>query len=98
MAIRCSFNTNSNTFFFSVSTGGKSPLVVMDDADLDKAVELAHFAVFFNQGQTCCAGSRTFVHEKIYDQFVLKSVERAQRRKVGQLADSKTLFLKLTKK
>lgn len=46
-------------------------------------MELAHQAVFFNQGQVCCAGSRTFVHEDIYDEFIKKSVERAQKRKVG---------------
>jgi acyl-CoA reductase-like NAD-dependent aldehyde dehydrogenase len=36
-----------------------------------------------NQGQVCCAGSRTFVHEDIYDEFIKKAVERAQKRKVG---------------
>jgi len=46
-------------------------------------VELAHQAVFINQGQICCAGSRTFVHEDIYDEFIKKSIERAQNRKVG---------------
>lgn len=46
-------------------------------------MELAHQAVFINQGQVCCAGSRTFVHEDIYDEFIKKSVERAQHRKVG---------------
>lgn len=56
----------------------------MDDVDIDRAVEVAHFAVFFNQGQCCCAGSRTFVHESIYDEFVRKSVERAKQRKLGK--------------
>jgi len=46
-------------------------------------VEIAHQAVFINQGQICCAGSRTFVHEDIYDEFIKKSIERAQNRKVG---------------
>jgi acyl-CoA reductase-like NAD-dependent aldehyde dehydrogenase len=46
-------------------------------------VELAHQALFINQGQVCCAGSRTFVHEDIYDEFIKKSVERAKNRKVG---------------
>ena len=64
----------------------------MDDADISKAVEQAHFAVFFNQGQVCCAGSRTFVHEKIYDEFVRRSVKRAQCRKVGKIT-SVTFFV-----
>lgn len=67
----------------SLELGGKSPLIIFKDADVDQAVELAHQAVFINQGQVCCAGSRTFVHEDIYDEFIKKSVERAQNRKVG---------------
>lgn len=42
----------------------------MDDVDIEKAVEQAHFGLFFNQGQVCCAGSRTYVHEAIYDEFI----------------------------
>eukprot|EP00243_Klebsormidium_subtile_P004722 TRINITY_DN18879_c0_g1_i1.p1 TRINITY_DN18879_c0_g1~~TRINITY_DN18879_c0_g1_i1.p1 ORF type:complete len:496 (+),score=204.07 TRINITY_DN18879_c0_g1_i1:148-1635(+) len=67
----------------TLELGGKSPFIVCEDADLDDAVELSHFALFFNQGQCCCAGSRTFVHESIYDKYVEKAVARAQRRKVG---------------
>jgi aldehyde dehydrogenase (NAD+) len=50
---------------------------------MEKAIEGSHFALFFNQGQCCCAGSRTFVERKAYDQFVERSVERAKRRTVG---------------
>ena len=50
---------------------------------MDLAEELAHFALFFNQGQCCNAGSRTFVQDTIYDEFVKKSVERAKKRTVG---------------
>lgn len=57
----------SNLKKVSLELGGKSPLVVMDDTDIDEAAEIAHAAVFTNHGQNCCAGSRTFVHEKIYD-------------------------------
>jgi len=73
----------SNLKNITLELGGKSPLIVMDDADLDKAVELAHFALFFNQGQCCCAGSRLMVQEGIYDKFVEKAAERANKRKVG---------------
>nr|CAD1826677.1 unnamed protein product [Ananas comosus var. bracteatus] len=73
----------SNLKPVTLELGGKSPFIVMDDADVDQAVELAHFALFFNQGQCCCAGSRTFVHEKVYDEFVEKAKARALKRVVG---------------
>jgi len=68
----------------TLELGGKSPLIVFDDADIDEAVEKAHFALFFNQGQCCCAGSRLMVQEGIYDEFVKKATERANKRTVGE--------------
>lgn len=50
---------------------------------MEDAVEQSHFGLFFNQGQCCCAGSRTFVQADIYDEFVERSVERAKNRVVG---------------
>ncbi|XP_051203767.1 aldehyde dehydrogenase family 2 member B7, mitochondrial [Lolium perenne] len=76
-------SARSNLKPVTLELGGKSPFIIMDDADIDHAVELAHFALFFNQGQCCCAGSRTFVHERVYDEFVEKSKARAARRVVG---------------
>merc|ERR1719365_208518 len=73
----------SNLKRVTLELGGKSPLIVMNDADLDFAVETAHFALFFNQGQCCCAGSRLMVHAKIYDEFVTRATERAKKRTVG---------------
>ncbi|KAL8217555.1 hypothetical protein R6Q57_020927 [Mikania cordata] len=73
----------SNLKPVTLELGGKSPFIVCEDADVDKAVELAHLALFFNQGQCCCAGSRTFVHERVYDEFLEKSKARAERRTVG---------------
>ncbi|XP_050383778.1 benzaldehyde dehydrogenase, mitochondrial-like [Argentina anserina] len=73
----------SNLKTVSLELGGKSPFIVCEDADVDKAVELAHSALFFNQGQCCCAGSRTFVHERVYDEFVEKAKARAAKRVVG---------------
>ncbi|KAL6969473.1 aldehyde dehydrogenase (NAD(+)) [Sarracenia purpurea var. burkii] len=73
----------SNLKKVTLELGGKSPFIVCEDADVDKAVELAHFALFFNQGQCCCAGSRTFVHERVYDEFVEKAKARAMQRRVG---------------
>ena len=66
----------------TLELGGKSPNVVLEDADIDYAVETSHFALFFNQGQCCCAGSRCYVQESIYDEFVKKSRERSLKRKV----------------
>ncbi|XP_033114397.1 aldehyde dehydrogenase, mitochondrial-like [Anneissia japonica] len=73
----------------TLELGGKSPLIVLKDADLEYAVEQSHFALFFNQGQCCCAGSRTFVEDSIYDEFVERSVERAQKRSIGNPFDPK---------
>merc|ERR1712071_152711 len=61
----------------SLELGGKSPIVVFPDVDLDEAVTICYNAIFPNMGQCCCAGSRTFVHEKIYDEFVKKATEMA---------------------
>lgn len=73
----------SNLKPVTLELGGKSPFIVCEDADIDEAVEQAHFALFFNQGQCCCAGSRTFVHERVYDEFLEKSKVRAMKRVVG---------------
>ena len=80
----------SNLKRVTLELGGKSPNIVFADADLDAAIEGAHFALFFNQGQCCCAGSRLFVEEKVYDQFVEKSVARAKKRVVGNPFDAQT--------
>ena len=56
---------------------------------MDYAIEMSHQAIFFNMGQCCTAGSRTYVHEDIYDEFVKKSVARAQAKTVGDPFDAK---------
>lgn len=73
----------SNLKRVTLELGGKSPNIVFADADLDDAIEGSHFALFFNQGQCCCAGSRLFVEEKVYDEFVERSAARARARRVG---------------
>src|SRR2546425_360947 len=70
----------------TLELGGKSPNIVFADANMDEAIEGAHFALFFNQGQCCCAGSRLYVEEKAYDEFVDKSVERANKSLYGLAA------------
>ena len=74
----------------TLELGGKSPNIVFADANMDQAIEGAHFALFFNQGQCCCAGSRLFVERKVYDEFVERSVDRARRRSVGDPFDPNT--------
>jgi aldehyde dehydrogenase (NAD+) len=74
----------------TLELGGKSPNIVFADADMEQAIEGSHQALFFNQGQCCCAGSRLFVEEKAYDEFVEKSVARAKSRTVGNPFDKST--------
>src|ERR1700731_1056460 len=81
---------DSNLKRVTLELGGKSPNIVFADADMDKAIEGAHFALFFNQGQCCCAGSRLYVEEKAYDEFVEKSAARAKKRTVGNPFDKNT--------
>ncbi|CAL7939282.1 unnamed protein product [Xylocopa violacea] len=78
----------SNLKRTTLELGGKSPNIIFRDSDLDYAVETAHFALFYNMGQCCCAGSRTFVEDSIYDEFVERSAARAKSRVVGDPFDS----------
>ncbi len=80
----------SNLKRITLELGGKSPNIIFEDTDLDEAVEGAHMGLFVNQGQSCCAGSRVFVEEKIYDAFIEKSVARARKRRVGDPLDPRT--------
>jgi aldehyde dehydrogenase (NAD+) len=80
----------SNLKRVSLELGGKSPNIIFADADLDAAIDGAYFALFFNQGQCCCAGSRLFVEEKVYDQVVERLVKRAKSQKVGDPFDQAT--------
>ncbi|KER19618.1 hypothetical protein T265_11661 [Opisthorchis viverrini] len=75
---------------FTLELGGKSPLIVFGDADMELAVSTANFGLFFNQGQCCCASSRIFVEESIYDKFVEYSTEHAKARVVGDPFDVST--------
>jgi aldehyde dehydrogenase (NAD+) len=70
--------------------GGKNPLVVLDDADLDKAVAVALDGAFFGTGQRCTASSRIIVTEGIHDRFVAALAERAKALKVGNALDPST--------
>ncbi|XP_060879078.1 aldehyde dehydrogenase 1A1-like [Metopolophium dirhodum] len=80
----------SNLKHVSLELGGKSPLVIFDDYDVDEAAKIAHDSVFVNMGQNCCAASRTFVQENIYDAFVKKAAKLASDKKVGDQFDANT--------
>lgn len=67
----------------TMELGGKSPLIICEDADIDAAVAAAQVGVFFNQGQVCTASSRIFVQESIYDTFVDKLVAATKKRTQG---------------
>ncbi|APW58651.1 aldehyde dehydrogenase family protein [Paludisphaera borealis] len=67
----------------TLELGGKSPNIVFADADIDAAVDGAMLGLYLNQGQCCCAGSRLFVQDSIYDKMVDKLAEATKKRKVG---------------
>lgn len=74
----------------SLELGGKSPFIVFDDADLDSAVEGVVDAIWFNQGQVCCAGSRLLVQESVAHRFHDKLKARASKLRVGDPLDKST--------
>ena len=71
----------------TLELGGKSPFIVFDDADLDSAVEGVVDAIWFNQGQVCCAGSRLLVQESVHDAFIDKLKARLGTLRVGDPLD-----------
>ncbi|XP_068652974.1 aldehyde dehydrogenase family 2 member C4-like [Aristolochia californica] len=77
----------SNLKTVSLELGGKSPLIIFDDADVDVAVDLARIAIFCNKGEICVAGSRVYVQEGIYDEFVKRSLEKVKGWVVGDPFD-----------
>jgi 5-carboxymethyl-2-hydroxymuconic-semialdehyde dehydrogenase len=76
---------------FSMELGGKSPFVIFDDADFERALDAAVFMIFSNNGERCTAGSRILVQRSIYARFVERFVERARRITVGDPLDEKTI-------
>jgi acyl-CoA reductase-like NAD-dependent aldehyde dehydrogenase len=72
--------------------GGKNPLIVLKDADLDYAVATASFGIFLHQGQICMAGSRIIVEAPIYDRFLSRFVAKAQALRVGDPRNPQTVI------
>jgi len=77
---------------FSMELGGKSPFVVFDDADFERALDAAVFMIFSNNGERCTAGSRILVQKSIYAKFVERFVARAKKISVGDPLDEKTII------
>jgi 5-carboxymethyl-2-hydroxymuconic-semialdehyde dehydrogenase len=76
---------------FSMELGGKSPFIIFDDADYERALDAAVFMIFSNNGERCTAGSRILVQHGIYDKFVADFAARAQRLVVGDPMDPSTI-------
>jgi len=74
---------SSNLKKVTLELGGKSPNIVFNDADIENAISWVNFGIFFNHGQCCCAGSRIYVQEGIYDKFIQKFKERTAKNAVG---------------
>uniref|UniRef100_A0A452UWU4 10-formyltetrahydrofolate dehydrogenase n=1 Tax=Ursus maritimus TaxID=29073 RepID=A0A452UWU4_URSMA len=80
----------SNLKKVSLELGGKSPLIIFNDCELDKAVRMGMGAVFFNKGENCIAAGRLFVEESIHDKFVTRVVEEIKKMKIGDPLDRST--------
>eukprot|EP00250_Pteridium_aquilinum_P011221 c19917_g1_i2 orf=159-1307(-) len=76
-------SAKSNLKPLTLELGGKSPLIIFSDADLDEAVAVADSGIFFNMGQVCTAGSRVYVQEGIHDEFLARAVKLAQQKVIG---------------
>merc|ERR1712178_640475 len=63
----------------TLELGGKSPMIICKDADLDEAAVACHVGLFVNMGQCCCASSRIYIHEDVHDAFVEKVMEHAKK-------------------
>ncbi|XP_077428645.1 cytosolic 10-formyltetrahydrofolate dehydrogenase [Vanacampus margaritifer] len=80
----------SNVKKISLELGGKSPLIIFGDCDMDKAVRMGMSSVFFNKGENCIAAGRLFVENNIHDKFVKKVVEEIKKIKIGDPLDRST--------
>ncbi len=74
----------------SLELGGKSPNVIFPDADMEQATSLSAVGIFRNQGQVCCAATRMFVQERVYDEFAERLSKKAGEIKLGQPLDRQT--------
>jgi len=75
---------------YSMELGGKSPVLIFEDADIERAMDAALFTIFSLNGERCTAGSRIFIQHSIYPEFVRRFAERANRLRVGDPGDPQT--------
>ncbi|XP_035529121.1 mitochondrial 10-formyltetrahydrofolate dehydrogenase [Morone saxatilis] len=80
----------SNLKKVSLELGGKSPLIIFSDCDMDKAVRMGMSSVYFNKGENCIAAGRLFVEESIHDEFISRVVEEIKKMKIGDPLDRST--------
>lgn len=83
-------SAESNLKKLSLELGGKSPQIILADADFEAAIDACFWGIFGNKGEICNAGSRVLVHDRAYDEFVGKLAERARKMIVGDPLDPKT--------
>ncbi len=83
-------SAESNLKRVTLELGGKSPNIIFADADVETAAKFAYHALFFNMGQCCCAGSRLFVEEKVYDQVLEAVTQTAKKQRIGDPFDEST--------
>lgn len=81
---------SSNLKKVTLELGGKSPNIVFEDADIDEAINWVNFGIYYNHGQCCCAGTRIYVQEAIYDKFLAAFKKRAEENKVGDPFNEET--------
>ncbi|CAJ1055668.1 mitochondrial 10-formyltetrahydrofolate dehydrogenase [Xyrichtys novacula] len=80
----------SNLKKVSLELGGKSPLIIFGDCDMDKAVRMGMSSVYFNKGENCIAAGRLFVEDCIHDEFISRVVEEIKKMKIGDPLDRST--------
>jgi phenylacetaldehyde dehydrogenase len=81
---------DSNLKKVTLELGGKSPDIIFDDADIDAAIAGVAMGVFFNQGECCCAGTRIYVHDKVYDRVVAGLAAEAKKIRIGSGQSAET--------
>jgi len=86
-------SAKSNLKKVGLELGGKSPNIILEDADLKLAVPAAAIAVFANAGQVCCACSRIYVQESIYDQFLAQLISYSQKLKLNDQWQEDAFYL-----
>lgn len=85
-------SADSNLKIPTLELGGKSPLIVAADCNMEEAVEGAYNAMFWNMSQNCTAASRLFIERPIYEEFLEKLIARAKKNVIGDGLDPKTTF------